>query len=464
MKFASSSAAFLWLFFVASVAADDVVDLRKRLRQIERLASNPKPSESVELDLAKAIAALVKSHPDEPAVMFWLGDHQERQGKFADAQTIWKRSLSLASVLPPAEADAVKAKACARVSQGLLGGLDGAGAEQFAKRSMELDPLNPSGAVCLLESAFRTGKIAEAVAALEQASEKHGAKSPGVRVVYHEALARIGEWVRLRAEVNRLTGDERRPEDFHHFQARLAEIDGRPLDSFLYHYLASVGGAERASTTLRSRDVVDKIRYREEAEIPQEILPYAKALNLLDRADSNPDKRTAGVKLPVAGAEPARLVGRYIQLRCSAAANEETVAGWRELLKDYPAFPPIYCGLAEALEVESAPSEEIAALIVKAESLSPTNEEVREHFRMGARWKPSKDGAVATAVEPDTAWGRYRIGVGDELVELDDKKLAEMPIHHRMAYVRRFVGGRVVYKPKGFTNTVERDLELTFFD
>jgi len=464
MKFASLSVAALCMFFVAPVDADDVAELRNRLRTIERLASTPKPSESVELDLAKAIAALVKTHPDEPAVMFWLGDHQERQGKFADAQIIWKRSLALASVLPPAEADSIKSKACARVSQGLLGGLDGAGAEQFAKRSMELDPLNPSGAVCLLESAFRTGKFVEAVSALEQASGKHGANSPGVRVVYHEALARVGEWDRLRAELNRLTGDERRPEDYHHFQARLAEIDGRPLDAFLYHYLASVGGAETASTTLRSRDVADKTRYREEAEIPKEILPYAKAINLLDRADSNPDKRTAGVKLPVSDSEPARQAGRYIQLRCTAAANEPTVAGWRELLKDYPAFAPIYCGLAEALETENPKNVEVAGLLSKAEALSPTNEKVRGHFRMGARWKPTKDGAIATAVEPDTAWGRYRIGVGDELLELDDKKLSEMPVHQRMAYVRLFVGGRVVYKPMGFTNTVERDLELTFFD
>jgi len=140
------------------------------------------------------------------------------------------------------------------------------------------------------------------------------------------------------------------------------------------------------------------------------------------------------------------------------------VEKWRELVKDYHHFAPVYCGLAEALEVEKTDSEEIATLIAKAEALSPTCGKVREHFRMGARWKPGKDGAVAFSVEPDTAWGRYPLHAGDEVVELDDKKLGEMPIHHRMAFVRLFVGGRVVYRPKNFTNTVERDLELTLFD
>jgi hypothetical protein len=83
---------------------------------------------------------------------------------------------------------------------------------------------------------------------------------------------------------------------------------------------------------------------------------------------------------------------------------------------------------------------------------------------MGARWRPANEGAVATAVEPDTAWGRFPLHSGDEVLELDDKKLADLPVHQRMAYVRLFVGGRVVYRPKNFSNTVERDLELMLFD
>jgi hypothetical protein len=194
-------------------------------------------------------------------------------------------------------------------------------------------------------------------------------------------------------------------------------------------------------------------------------MPYVKALSALDRGDTIPDHRTAGVQLPVSGEEPVRQIGRYLTARCAAAAGEPEVENkWRELLKDYPHFAPVYCGLAEAIEVLRPESEEITSLLAKAEALSPTNGKVREHFRMGARWRPGKEGAVAISVEPDTAWGRFPLHAGDEVVALDDKALAELPTHHRMAYVRLFVGGRVVYKPKNFTNTVERDLELTLFD
>jgi tetratricopeptide (TPR) repeat protein len=447
-----------------SFSFQDVSDLQKQLRSIERLAGNPKPSEKVENDLAKKLAALVKTHPEEPAVMFWLGDVQERQLKYDDALAVWQRAATLPSVLPKSEADRIKARICIRISQGLLGKLDGEGAEKASLQAMSLDPLNAAGSNSLLESAFRTGRLSEAVAALKNAASKHGAESPNLVVVYHDALARIGEWDAIKADLAAQPADRRRPEDYHHFQARIAEIDGRKLDAFLYHYLASVGGADVAATTIRSRDAIEKIRFKDETEMPNEIVPYAKALYQLDRADVNPDKRTAGIVLPSEDAEPARLASRYIQVRCDAAAGKPTIDAWRSLLKDYPSFAPIYVGLAEAIEAETPDSDEIQSLLAKAESLSPTNGIVREHFRMGAGWKPTKDGVAVISVEPDTAWGRYGIGPGDELLELDDVKLSSFPIHHRMSYVRGFLGGRVVYKPMGFSNTVERDLELTFFD
>lgn len=465
MNFRAWTASVVGLFAAVPSAAQEVDLLRQKLKTIERLAVSPKPSESVERDLAKTVAEIIKARPDEPAAMFWLGDVLERQGKSADAVVVWKKSISLASMLPDAEINLIKAKACARISQCLLAKNDGAGAETFALQSMALDPLSAAGPSALLESSLRTGKLSAAVQTLQEASQEQGSKAPAVRVVYHDALTKVGEWNRLKAELDKLPGEDRRPEDDHHFKARIAEIENRPLEAFLFHYLASVGGAESADTTLRSRDVVDKTRFREETAIPASFMPYVKALNALDRADTTPDKRTAGIRLPVSEEEPARQVGRYLTARCAAAALEPGVETmWRELLKDYPHFAPIYCGLAEAIETEKPQSEEIASLLGKAESMSPTNGKVREHFRMGARWRPTKEGAVAISVEPDTAWGRFPIHAGDEVVALDDKKLSELPVHHRMASVRLFVGGRVVYKPMNFTNTVERDLELTLFD
>ena len=79
------------------------------------------------IDLAKAVAEIIKARPDEPAAMFWLGDVLERQGKSADAVVVWKKSIALASMLPDAEINLIKAKACARISQCLLARNDGAG-------------------------------------------------------------------------------------------------------------------------------------------------------------------------------------------------------------------------------------------------------------------------------------------------------------------------------------------------
>jgi tetratricopeptide (TPR) repeat protein len=452
------------LFAAVPTAAQDVELLRQKLRTIERLAVSPKPSEAVERDLATAVAEIVKARLNEPASMFWLGDILDRQGKFDDAMNVWKRSLPLPSLLPDVEINPIKAKAAARVSQGLLAGNDGEGAEAFALQSMDLDPRSGAGPAALLESSLRTGKLTAVVETLRQAADRQDA-APAVRVVYHDALAKIGEWDLLNTELERLGAEDRRPEDYHHFKARIAEIERRPLDAFLYHCLASVGGAESASTTLRSRDFVDKMRFQEEAGIPKTLRPYVLALNALDRADTRPDGRTAGIQLLTANGEPQRLAGRYLQARCDAAAGNSSVEEkWRELISDYPYFAPAYCGLAEAIETRQPDSKETATLLVKAEELSPSNGKVREHFRMGARWRPTTAGAVAVSVEPDTAWARYPLHPGDEVVELDDKKLSELPVHHRMAYVRLFVGGRVVYKPKGFSNTVERDLELTLFD
>ena len=465
MSFRAWTASVLGLFAAVPTAAQDVALLRQKLRTIERLAVSPKPSESVERDLAKTVAEIIKARPDEPAAMFWLGDVLERQGKSDDAVVVWRRSIALMSMLPDAESNLIKAKACARISQSLLARNDGAGAEAFALQSMVFDPQSGAGPAALLESSLRTGKLLAAVETLQHATEHLGSKAPAVRVVYHDALSKVGEWNRLKAEFEKLSAEERRPEDYHHFKARIAEVEDRPLEAFLYHYLASVGGDENVETTLRSRDLVDKTRFREESAIPSSFMPYVKALNALDRGDTTPDRRTAGMELPASDVEPARQVGRYLSARCAAAAGEPGVdTKWRELVKDYPHFTPIYCGLAEAIETEKPDSDEIASLIAKAESLSPSNGKVREHFRMGARWRPAKEGAVAISVEPDTAWGRYPLHAGDEVVALDDKNLADLPVHHRMAYVRLFVGGRVVYKPKNFTNTVERDMELTLFD
>ena len=465
MNFRAWTASVVGLFAAMPTAAQDVALLRQKLRTIERLAVSPKPSENLERDLAKNVAELIKARPEEPAAMFWLGDVLERQGKRDDALNVWRRSLAMKSLLPDIEINPIRAKAAARVSQSLLGQNDGAGAETSALQSMELDPSSAAGPMALLESSLRTGKIAAAVATIHDAAERQGAKAPAVCVIDHDALSRVGEWAKLATELERLSPEERRPEDYHHFKGRLAEIAGRAEEAFLWHYLASVGGAESLPTTLRSRDFIDKARFKEESAIPPGLLPYVRALSALDRGDVNPDRRTAGLKLPLSDAEPGRLAGRYLQVRCAAAASEENVeAAWRALLKDYPYFPPIYCGLAEAIETTRPESEEIGQLVAKAESMSPTNGKVREHSRMGARFRPTKEGSVALSVEPDTAWGRYPLHAGDEILELDDKKLADLPAHHRMAYVRLFVGGRVVYRPKNFSNTVERDLELMLFD
>jgi hypothetical protein len=238
MNFRAWTASVVGLFAAVPTAAQDVALLRQKLKTIERLAVTPKPSESVERDMAKTVAEIIKARPDEPAAMFWLGDVLERQGKSNDAVLVWKRSIPLASMLPDIEINPIKAKACARVSQSLLSRNDGAGAEAFALQSMEFDPRSAAGPSALLESSLRTGKLSAAVSTLQHAADQQGAKAPAVRVVYHDALSKIGEWDRLKAELERLTGDERRPEDYHHFKARIAEVEDRPLEAFLYHYLA----------------------------------------------------------------------------------------------------------------------------------------------------------------------------------------------------------------------------------
>src|SRR5262245_28555175 len=167
MNLRAWTASILGIFAAVPSAAQDVALLRQKLKTIERLAVSPKPSESVERDLAKTVAELIKAKPDEPAVMFWLGDVLERQGKSDDAVVVWKRSIGLMSMLPDAEISPIKAKACARISQSLLARNDGAGAEAFALQSMAQDPQSGAGPAALLESSLRTGKLSAALETLQ---------------------------------------------------------------------------------------------------------------------------------------------------------------------------------------------------------------------------------------------------------------------------------------------------------
>ncbi|HVJ81229.1 MAG TPA: hypothetical protein VNC50_09190 [Planctomycetia bacterium] len=455
---------------LAGVAADDPpltslpsTVLADALEPVERLAAIASPSERDRAEFAAAVERLAKQFPRAAASVFWRAELADRERKKSQAIALWTEVLESG---PPPTDDAgksLRARAARRLAYVKLESFETALAEKLARQAIELAPTDPQGYYCLHDVSLRTGKLDAALAAAKSAAESSGDKAPDLRTAYHDLLAKIGDWATLRADLARRPEPSRRPEDDLHFAARLAEVDGDPVGAYFLHFLAYYNGPADRQTVQRSREFVQKFRNADPAGLPPALRYVAPLEGLIDYPSGYAEAAELARKMPEGTSDPGRFIGEYLRARALANQRDpETLARFRKLAIARPDFVPALVGLAEAIEAAEPKSAEPAEWFAKARSLRPTNWKVRELFRMGASFQPTARGAKCTAVEPGSAWARFGLKPGDEILKLDEKEIGEMGIAERMLFVRLYQGGPVSLRD-GAGNVVARELELMLF-
>jgi tetratricopeptide (TPR) repeat protein len=460
----------VWAALLGGASADEpqlapvrTTNLAEVLAPVERLAGIASPSERDRAEFAAAVERLAKQFPDAPASVFWRAEQADRDRRKGEAIRLWTQVLESGASPTDEAGKALRARAARRLAYVKLEAFETFKAEKLAKQAIELAPLEPQGYYCLLDVSLRTGKLDAALAAARSAAESMGDRAPDVRTAYHDLLAKIGDWTALRADLTRRPPAARRPEDDLHFAARLAEVDGDQVGAYLTHFLAYYNGPADRQTVQRSREYVQKFRNADPATLPAELKYIAPLEGMIDYPSAYGEAAELARKMPEGTKDPGRFIGEYLRARALANQRDpDTLARFRKLAISRPDFVPGLVGLAEAIEVGEPKSAEASEWFAKARALQPNNWKVRELFRMGASFQPAARGAKCVAVEPGSAWGRFGLKPGDEILKLDEKDIGEMGIAERMLFVRLFQGGPVSLRD-GKGNVVSRELELMLF-
>lgn len=439
-------------------AADRKEPLEDRLPMIEAIAGNPYASDKDRLRFEQLVYAATNDFPGEPIVWYWRGDLAERMGDWTGAIQYWEKVQKTKSKRPGVQDAPIWARACQRLGYLYLGRDDGAKAEAYARRSLELAPADPRGCQLLLDASLRTGKVYETIEILRAAADKHGGADPTFVSLYYDVLAQVGDWTTLRSQIDQRLRRDPKSQDAHHYLGILAELDGDQLAAFVHHFLAMQDGGADLPTTRKSREYVDRQVQKDDRDLTGRFGTLVKAYFSAERKQSAPQtmQMLNGFK---PGNDDERLLVDHLRALALAALGkpEQAMTVWKAVLARQPKYVPALCLYGELLEAggKFAAAEK---LFDQAAKLRPTNWKVRQLVRLGGKFRVVDDGVEVVAVAKHSPLDRFGLKAGDVVTYLDGDALRDLPPHERLLTMRLFQGGKIAYRTKDggqFTDQVE---------
>lgn len=440
----------------------DRVELLKRL---DRFSRKPVAPDAEIADLYSAVAQQLKDRPDDAELLYWLADLTGRKNDVKSLEAAYSNSLAAARKQTPPNHE-IESRSLRGLAQWAITRRQGPRAVKLLKEAIQASPSDVANYRLLLDCQLQNGNPLELVDDFRMAAEKNAVDRPAIRSLYFELLATVGDWNALRADVERQLQKQPLEADARHFRGILANLDGKPIDAFVEHFLAVELGKVDRPTMQQSRAALDALVQKDDPTLPASL----RAMVLAYR-DSNRKSEAAAAlaALDTVKSSECALAPFVVELLRSNALTQlgkhsqvlDLLLSLRKRFPDLAEFPSILIGLGESLEALDRPAE-AKAYFETAKRVASGSPAVQRIFRLGGQFRAVKEGVEVTAIEAGTYLENAGVGVSDVLLELDRDVLADLSTFNRLRAVRLYFGGTITLKTRT-GEIARREMDLIYF-